>query len=387
MEDQADADLAKAERIVFAVQALIEKSKEEHTPAWMLHQQIQDAIKKNQEVPDTLAVDIGSSAQNQKKVDMWRKRGKKLTCSDAGPKVKAFIMDSGNDDERRAGCLERQLSKYCIPHNRVPTVEQKKVVELAGVAGDCLPKGVHKGVPKKKQAATMARWCAMVQLLAAVTNHGLPEPYFLVLEDDVSIDERDFEETVKGFARDYYGSSRSWDLAQIDPFGKHSEKDEDMLPNYNGYPVFRNTRDGEYFGFHAVLFKTKSAPKILEKMMSMPAVPFDTLPTLLNEVGAANGVSLQAFVAESPRAHRAASQRVQRERLPKVCLSSDSSKDDFSPPTPAQARKFKMDEWLNSAPQVSKREGLKMAKGFGGFEKIEKGKEKNGVLTWISADM
>eukprot|EP00746_Dinoflagellata_sp_MGD_P018560 gnl/MRDRNA2_/MRDRNA2_14303_c0_seq1.p1 gnl/MRDRNA2_/MRDRNA2_14303_c0~~gnl/MRDRNA2_/MRDRNA2_14303_c0_seq1.p1 ORF type:complete len:171 (+),score=31.99 gnl/MRDRNA2_/MRDRNA2_14303_c0_seq1:53-514(+) len=101
-----------------------------------------------------------------------------------------------------------------------------------------------------------------------------------------------------------------------------------MLPHFKGLPVFRNSRHGQYFGFHTVLIKTSSAPKILEKMMSMPAVPLDTLPTLLNEeacdvggcsLSAPSALALQAFISETPKADQMAAAIVQRSRVPKVC--------------------------------------------------------------------
>merc|ERR1719321_778851 len=101
-----------------------------------------------------------------------------------------------------------------------------------------------------------------------------------------------------------------------------------MVPHFKGFPVFRNSRHGQYFGFHTVLLKTTSAPKILEKMMSMPAVPLDTLPTLMNEaacdvggcsLSSPSALALQAFISETPKADKHASALVERERLPKAC--------------------------------------------------------------------
>merc|ERR1712124_197802 len=163
----------------------------------------------------------------------------------------------------------------------------------------------------------------MVQLLQAVGSQPPKYPYFLMLEDDVKIDTKNFEETIVGFAKNY--KSDPWSLAQIDSFGRHSERDEDLVSSFDGFPVFRNTRHGEYLGFHAVLIKTAFAPLILKKMMSRPAVPLDTLPTLMNEQACEAGgcrmtmpssVALQAFVTETPKAAPFASLLVQRETVP-----------------------------------------------------------------------
>lgn len=145
----------------------------------------------------------------------------------------------------------------------------------------------------------------------------------LILEDDINIDYKDFEETVSSFAQSY--KSEPWDLLQIDPFGKHSERDEDMLPHFKGFPVFRNSRHGQYVGFHSVLVKTASASKILEKMVTMPAVPIDTLPTFMNEaacdvggcrLGSPSALALQAFITDTPKADQTARALVERSRVP-----------------------------------------------------------------------
>merc|ERR1719335_715318 len=94
------------------------------------------------------------------------------------------------------------------------------------------------------------------------------------------------------FVETYY---HDWDLLQLDPHGKHH--DADQMVSFQGHPVYRNSRNGQYFGFNGVLVKTKSAAKILQQMMAMPAVPLDTLPTLLNEQdGKVAAASLKADV-------------------------------------------------------------------------------------------
>jgi hypothetical protein len=171
-----------------------------------------------------------------------------------------------------------------------------------------------------------AKWCSVVSLLQAAITQAQKSQYLLMLEDDISVDHKEFEETVRSFAQTY--KEEPWDLLQIDPFGTHSERDEDMVPHFKGLPVFRNSRHGQYFGFHTVLFKTASASKILDKMMSMPAVPLDTLPTLMNEeacdlggcrLGTPSALALQAFITESPKADQTASTLVHRSRVPKAC--------------------------------------------------------------------
>merc|ERR1719235_1565753 len=71
---------------------------------------------------------------------------------------------------------------------------------------------------------------------------------------------------------------------------------------------------------------------ILKKMMSMAAVPLDTLPTLMNEEACADGgcqmtkptaAALQAFITDTPKAAPFATALVERETMPHVCEVSD----------------------------------------------------------------
>lgn len=166
----------------------------------------------------------------------------------------------------------------------------------------------------------------VVSFLQAVSTQAKKTPYMLILEDDINIDYKDFEETVSSFAQSY--KSEPWDLLQIDPFGKHSERDEDMLPHFKGFPVFRNSRHGQYVGFHSVLVKTASASKILEKMVTMPQL----LPTFMNEaacdvggcrLGSPSALALQAFITDTPKADQTARALVERSRVPEACQTQE----------------------------------------------------------------
>merc|ERR1719160_2026575 len=306
LRKEAEADLDKAEKQMAGVEAVVQQYEENHAaPAWMVHAQLKESRTKSM----TAQEESSWRERNAKRRALWQAQGKELTCSTEAPQVHAFILDSKKDDSSRAQCLERQLSKYCFQSQRAPTVSAIQASQRSGDKNDCLPHGIDKRVPEDKKGVVGSRWCTMVQLLEAVVAQPTKYPYFLMLEDDVKIDPKNFEEMVAGFAKNY--KSHPWSMLQIDAFGTHSERDEDMLENFKGFPVFRNTRHGSYFGFHSVLFKTAHAPMVLKKMMSMAAVPLDTLPTFMNEEVCDEGgcqmtkptaAALQAFIAETPKA-------------------------------------------------------------------------------------
>merc|ERR1719161_1686162 len=163
--------------------------------------------------------------------------------------------------------------------------------------GVCAPNGVDDRVPKNKRKTVAAKWCSFVQVLQGIAAQPIKEKYFVLLEDHVKVDPKNFEETMKQFADEYF---HDWDLLQLDPMGKHNEADK--MVDFSGKPVYRNSRNGQYFGFNSVLMKTKSAAPILEKMMQMPAVPLDTLPTLLNEMdGKLSAASLAGDIVTVPK--------------------------------------------------------------------------------------
>lgn len=332
LQMEADVELDRAEKQLAGVEAVAQQYEDQKaTPAWMVHAQL-----KEYQTTMTAQEEAELKERNAKKRALWQAGGKELTCSDDAPQVHAFIMDSKKDESSRAQCLERQLSKYCFRSQRAPATSAIQASQKIGVKNDCLPNGIDARVPEEQKAMTGARWCSMVQLLEAVSAQSTKYPYFLVLDDDVKIDAQNFEEMVRSFAKNY--KSDPWSLVQIDAFGKHSERDEDMLGSFKGLPVFRNTRQGEYLGFHSVLIKTAHAPQILSKMMSMSAVPLDSLPTILNEEACEEGgckmtmptaAALQAFITESPKAVPFASALVERETMPHVCEVSEEEATSF----------------------------------------------------------
>lgn len=322
---KASVELDEASNIFSSVEAVSQSVEEwgNKVPSWMVQSQIEQARKsvaKQQKEASEL------KEFNSKKRALWEVQGKEFTCSESAPAIRTFMLDTKKDNSANVECLEKQLNKYCLNHIRAPAMNGKQALTLVGTADDCLPKGIDKRVPTEKRGAVGAKWCTFVSILQAMSMGAQKNPYFLILEDDINVDHKEFEETVSSFAQTY--RDEPWDILQIDPFGTHSERDEDMVPHFKGLPVFRNSRHGQYFGFHTVLVKTASAPKILERMMSMPAVPLDTLPTLLNEeacdvggckLSSPSALALQAFVSETPRADQTASALVQRSRVPKVC--------------------------------------------------------------------
>lgn len=332
LEKQAKATRAKvsveldeASTIFSSVEAVSQSVEEwnNKVPSWMVQSQLEQARKS---VAEQHKQALELKEFNAKKRALWEVQGKELTCSGSAPAIQTFLLDSRKDNSINVECLEKQLNKYCLNHIRAPAMNGKQALQLVGTSDDCLPKGIDKRVPAAKRGAVGAKWCTFVSILQAMSTSAQKNPYFLILEDDINVDHKEFEETVSSFAQTY--REEPWDLLQIDPFGTHSERDEDMVPHFKGLPVFRNSRHGQYFGFHTVLVKTASASKILEKMMSMPAVPLDTLPTFLNEeacdvggckLASPSALALQAFVSETPKADQTASALVQRSRVPKVC--------------------------------------------------------------------
>eukprot|EP00746_Dinoflagellata_sp_MGD_P018086 gnl/MRDRNA2_/MRDRNA2_141900_c0_seq1.p1 gnl/MRDRNA2_/MRDRNA2_141900_c0~~gnl/MRDRNA2_/MRDRNA2_141900_c0_seq1.p1 ORF type:complete len:509 (-),score=125.33 gnl/MRDRNA2_/MRDRNA2_141900_c0_seq1:86-1612(-) len=319
MKMEAEADLDEAQKRLSDIEALAQQNDDpsRSEPTWMVHAELAEAKQSAKQQQAVIA----------KKRAFWKKEGMELTCAQDAPEVHVFILDSKKDESNRAICLERQLSKYCLKHQRVPTIGATQALHLNGMEGDCLPLGLDKRVADEQKGITGARWCTMLMLLQAVSAQPRKYQFFLVLEDDVKVDQKSFEEVVVGFAKRY--KHDPWSLAQLDPFGQHSEVDDDMLTAFDGLPVFRNTRNGQYLGFHAVLIKTAFAPLILQKMISIPAVPLDSFPTILNEEACEEGgcrmtmptaVAVQAFVTETPKANPYASALVARETMPRVCL-------------------------------------------------------------------
>jgi len=255
-------------------------------PKWMIEAQISEAKESSSE----------KNAKEELKMQksyLWNKMGKKYTCAAEHNQVKAIIMD---DNKHAADCLEKQLDKYCLETLRAPAMEQAKVHSLIQKPDDCLVNGVDKRVPKSVKDRVASHWCSVIQVLQGISAQPLNEKYFLLLEDDIKVDPVNFEETIKSFADTY---PHNWDLVQLDPHGKHN--DTDKLESWNGHEVYRNSKHGQYFGTSAILMKTLSAPRILEKMMNMHAVPLDTLASLFNGKDAVSAASLKAGIVSAPK--------------------------------------------------------------------------------------
>jgi len=370
---KAEADLDQANHVFAGVEALGQSVEEwQHkVPSWLVQSHLEQARKSvsRQELEALEQKELSS-----KKRALWEIQGKELTCSGAAPAFQTFLLDSKKDNGANVECLEKQLSKYCLNHMRAPTMNAKQALQLVGVKNECLPNGIDNRVPAAKRGAVGAKWCSIVSLLQAVSTQAQKSQFVLMMEDDISVDHKELEETVSSFAQTY--KEEPWDLLQIDPFGTHSERDEDMLPHFKGFPVFRNSRHGQYFGFHTVLVKTASAPKILEKMMSMPAVPLDTLPTIMNEaacdvggcrMGLPSALALQAFITETPKADQMASALVERARVPKACRTevphglSELEATSWSSLVQILS---KSSAGVNAAPQPKKKVKT-LARGFG----------------------
>lgn len=376
-KSQAEAELDEANHVFTGVEAIGQQVEEwsHKVPSWMVQSQLEQArISVSQQ--QTQAAEL--KELNAKKRALWEVQGKELTCSAAAPGIQTFLMDSKRDNSANVDCLEKQLNKYCLNPVRAPTMNAKHALQLVGVTDECLPNGIDQRVPAEQRGAVGSRWCSIISLLQAVTTQAKKAPYFLVLEDDISVDHKEFEETISSFAQTY--KDEPWDLLQIDPFGTHSERDEDMVPHFKGLPVFRNSRHGQYFGFHTVLVKSASAPRILQKMMSMPAVPLDSLPTLMNEeacdvggcrLGAPSALALQAFISETPKADQAASALVERSRVPKACqteVPQGLSELEASSWTSLVQVLSKADRSANVALK-SKKKVKTLARGFGASSK------------------
>jgi len=373
MRSKAEADLDHAQHVFVGIEALGQSVEEWNSkvPSFMVQSLLEQARKS---VAQQQMEALQQQELNSKKRALWQIQGKELTCDPGIPAIQTFLLDSKKDDSANVECLQKQLSKYCLSQLRAPAMNIKQALQLVGVKDDCLPKGIDSRVPAKNRGAVGAKWCTVVSILQSVITQAKKSPYFLMLEDDISVDHKEFEETVSSFAQTY--REEPWDMLQIDPFGTHSERDEDMAPHFKGFPVFRNSRHGQYYGFHTVLMKTASAPKILEKMMSMPAVPLDTLPTLLNEAACDVGgcrqsqpsaLSLQAFITETPKADQMASALVERARVPKACWTEvphGLSELEASSWSSLVQILSKPSGGVNSAPQPRKKVKT-LARGFG----------------------
>merc|ERR1719240_737937 len=293
MKEEGQKELKESEKLwsgVEAVAQLNEKKPKHIARQWMIEAQLTEAM--------DAQTDEGRKGQRERselqmqKSFLWKQMGKKYTCQAEQNGVKAFIIESNSD---RATCVEKQLEKYCMEPLRAPAVTQEKALNLIKEQKDCLPNGIDERVPEKNRGSVAAKWCNFVQVLQGIAAQPLKEKYFVLLEDHVKVDPSNFEETIKSFADQYF---HGWDMLQLDPMGKHNEADK--MVDFSGMPVYRNSRNGQYFGFNSVLMKTQSAAPILEKMMEMQAVPLDTLPTLLNEMdGKLSAASLEGDIISS----------------------------------------------------------------------------------------
>lgn len=293
MKEEAQQELKVAEKKWSGVEAVVQENEarpKRMAPKWMIQAQLTEAMDASGK--------LGAEKQEEKQTKsyLWNQVGKKYTCAPEHSQVQmqAFIMDSNKD---QADCLEKQLDKYCLDTLRAPAVSKERALRLVQEPQDCLVKGVDGRVPEKHRAAVASKWCSVVEVLQGVVAQPLKQKYFVLLEDNVQVDPTNFEEIIKHFADTF---TYDWDLLQLDPLGRHSK--DDMMPSFHGKRVYRQSRNGQYFGFGSVVMKTKSAEQILAKMMSMPAVPLDTLPTLLNEQGdKLSAASLEAGLVVVPK--------------------------------------------------------------------------------------
>jgi len=262
-------------------------------PKWMIEAQISEAKESHSENAEKILREK-QELQTEKSY-LWNHIGKKYTCASEHNQVKAIIIDHDKDS---ADCLEKQLDKYCLEPLRAPAMDDKMVRSLINKPEDCLVNGVDHRIPAKKRDHIASRWCSAIQVLQAVTAQPPRQQYFVLLEDNVKIDPVNFEEVIKGFADSYH---HPWDLLQLDPHGKHNVTDR--MEAWNGHPVYRNSRHGQYYGTSALVMKTSSAPQLLSKMMHMKAVPLDTLPTLINEKDGKHfsAVALKANIISAPK--------------------------------------------------------------------------------------
>jgi hypothetical protein len=295
MKEEAQKELRTSEKEWSGVQAVVQQNEafpKHMAPKWMIEAQLTEAM--DAQTDEGRKTNREKNELKMQKSYLWKQMGKKFTCQAERNQVKAFIIESNSD---RATCVEKQLEKYCMEPLRAPAVNQDVVMNLVKEQKDCLPNGVDERVPENRRASVAGKWCNFVQVLQGIAAQPLKEKYFVLLEDHVKVDPMNFEETIKSFADEYF---HGWDLLQLDPMGKHNEADK--MVDFAGKPVYRNSRNGQYFGMNSVLLKTESAAPILQKMMEMPAVPLDTLPTLLNEMdGKLSAASLAADIISVPK--------------------------------------------------------------------------------------
>jgi hypothetical protein len=298
MKAEGEKELKQSESQWSGVEAVSQKNERRPrhmAPKWMIEAQLSEAMDAHSD--EAVKITREKTELELQKSYLWKQMGKKYTCASGYDNMKAFILDSQQDSSNRADCLEMQLNKYCMHSLRAPAVSQEAAVSFMNMKQECLPNGVDERVPENRRGPVAAKWCSLVQILQGVAAQPPQEKYFALLEDHVKVDKMNFEETLKSFASEYF---HDWDLLQVDPLGKHN--DADKMVEFNGRPVYRNSRNGQYFGFNSVLMKTASAPKILDIMMNMPAVPLDTLPTLLNEQdGKISAASIQADIVNLPK--------------------------------------------------------------------------------------
>jgi flagellar motor protein MotB len=237
------------------------------------------------------------------------KKGKALACTDGKKEVLSFYISSmaGGVSSRQAlnreRCMRAQLDQHCMPYESFPativepcdkgdwTCANKRVLNDHS---SCLTKSVDWDAVQnyaKESGKTMwdvlGSWCSHVKLMKQITSRvQLDEkfaddyPAILVLEDHVILDKEWTEEIAKDFVNNYEGQ---WDMIQMDVLGAKGLK-RDKVGEFREKPIYRPSWKGQYNGFHAVLYKTKSVPTILEKVQSLNVVPVEWLTKSMNDM-------------------------------------------------------------------------------------------------------
>jgi hypothetical protein len=236
------------------------------------------------------------------------KAGKTLACTDDKKEILSFYisgMEGGVSTRQalnREKCMRAQLDQHCMPYESFPSTivepcdkgdwacANKRVLNDHAT---CLTKSVDWEAVQnyaKESGKTMwdvlGSWCSHVKLLKEVSKRmQLDEkfvsdyPALLVLEDHVILDREWTEEIAKDWVNNYDGK---WDMVQLDVLGNKGLK-RDKVGEFREKSIFRPSWKGQYNGFHAVLFNTKSVPTLLEKMQSLNVVPVEWLTKSMND--------------------------------------------------------------------------------------------------------